>query len=47
MIAAVLLAMAVAPLLIAFWVVAWLVGDLFEPPVPSPVRVRSRDGWGR
>jgi hypothetical protein len=47
MIAPVLLAVAMAPMLIAFWVVAWLVGDLFKHPVPSPVRIRSRDGWGR
>jgi hypothetical protein len=47
MIAPVLLAVAMAPMLIAFWVVAWLVGDLFAHPGPLPVPVRPRDGWGR
>jgi len=47
MIAPVLVGVAIAPILLALWVVAWLVGDLFEHPVPSPVRIRSREGWGR
>jgi len=47
MIAPVLVAVAIAPIVVALWVVAWLVGDLFEHPVLSPVHVRSRDGWGR
>jgi hypothetical protein len=46
MIAPVLVAVAIVPILLALWVVAWLVGDLFARPVPSPVRVRSGDGWG-
>jgi hypothetical protein len=47
MMAPVLIALIAAPMLIAFWVVAWLVGDLFANPAPSPVRVRSRDDWRR
>jgi hypothetical protein len=46
MIAPVLVAVAIAPILVALWVVAWLVGDLFAHPVPSPVRARSRGSWG-
>lgn len=47
MMAPVLIAVAAAPLLLATWVVAWLVGDLFCRPVTVPVRVRSRDDPGR
>jgi hypothetical protein len=47
MIAPVLLAVAATPVLLAFWVVAWLVGDLFAGPVGAPLRVPSRDDWGR
>jgi hypothetical protein len=47
MMAPVLIALAAAPILVAFWVAAWLVGDLFAGPVTAPIRVRSRDDWGR
>ncbi len=47
MIALVPIAAAAAPLLLAFWVLAWLVGDLFAGPVTAPVPVRSRDNWER
>ncbi len=47
MIAALLIATAAAPILLAIWVLAWLVGDLFAGPVRAPVRIRSRDDWGR
>jgi hypothetical protein len=47
MIAPLLIALAAAPILLAFWMVAWLVGDLFVGPVSAPVRVRSSDDWGR
>jgi hypothetical protein len=47
MMAPVLIALAAAPILVALWVVAWLVGDLFAAPVSAPVRVRFRDHRGR
>jgi hypothetical protein len=47
MMALVLIALAVAPMLVAFWVGAWLVGDLFANPVASPVRARSGDDGQR
>ena len=47
MLAPVLVALAATPMLLAFWVVAWLVGDLFAGPVTAPVRVRSSYDWGR
>jgi hypothetical protein len=47
MIAPLLIAVAAAPILLAFWIVAWLIGDLFEGSVTAPVRVRSNDSWGR
>jgi hypothetical protein len=47
MIATVLVALAVAPILAGLWVLAWLLGDLFAGPVRTPVRIRSRDDWGR
>ncbi len=47
MIAPVLVAFVVAPFVAGLWVLAWLVGDLFAGPVRAPVRIRSRDGWGR
>jgi hypothetical protein len=37
-----LLVVAIAiPFLLALWVTAWLVGDLFAGPAIVPVRVRS------
>jgi hypothetical protein len=47
MIAPLLIAVAAAPILVAFWMVAWLIADLFEGSVTAHVPVRSRDGWGR
>jgi len=47
MIAPVLVAFVVAPMAGALWVLAWLVGDLFAGPVGAPIRIRSRDDWGR
>ncbi len=47
MMAPVLIALVGAPILVALWVVAWLVGDLFAGPVRAHVRIRSRDDWGR
>jgi hypothetical protein len=47
MMAPVLIALAAAPIFVAFWVLAWLVGDLFAGPVTAPVSVRSKDDWGR
>jgi hypothetical protein len=46
MIAAVLLALAAAPVLAVLWVAAWLVGDLFAGPVRAPIRIRE-DDWER
>ena len=37
------IAIAAVPALIAFWLVAWLVGNLLEGPRPVVARVRSRD----
>ena len=34
-------AAAAAPALIALWLVAWLVGDLFAGPASATVRVRT------
>jgi hypothetical protein len=45
--APVLIALAAAPIFVALWVAAWLVGDLFGGPVTAPVSVRSRGDWGR
>ncbi len=45
MIAPVLIALVATPILVALWMAAWLVGDLFAAPVSTPVRIRSRDGW--
>lgn len=42
MIAPALFAFVAAPVLLALWVAAWLVGDLFAGPLPATVRVRSR-----
>jgi hypothetical protein len=47
MIAPVLVALVAVPIIAALWVLAWLVGDLFGDPVPAPLRIRSRDDWGR
>ena len=47
MIAPLFIAVAAAPILLASWMVAWLIGDLFEGSVTAPVRVRSNDSWGR
>jgi hypothetical protein len=47
MIAPVLVAVAVAPILAALWVLAWLVGDLFGGRARAFVRIRSNDDWGR
>jgi hypothetical protein len=47
MIVPVLVAFAVAPIIAGLWMLAWLVGDLFAGPVRAPVRIRSRDDWGR
>jgi hypothetical protein len=43
MIAPLLLALMAMPAVVALWVVAWLVGDVFAGPVAAPVRVRSGD----
>ena len=41
MMALFLMAAAAAPILLAFWVAAWLVGDVFGGPEAATVRVRS------
>ncbi len=47
MIGPVLVALVAAPVLLALWVLAWLVGDLFAGPSVAPVRIRSKDDRGR
>ncbi len=43
MIAPILIAIAATPLLVAFWLVAWLIGNLLQGTRPVVARDRGRD----